>query len=91
MAPEELERGALIDERTTVFAMGRAAFVFLGEAGAFGDRPRSSLPRALRVSPIRSGGSRRSAPFAMRGSPIGEPALRGSRLRDEVAGGSLRE
>lgn len=39
MAPEELERGALIDERTTVFNMGRAAFVFLGEADAFRGSP----------------------------------------------------
>ena len=31
MAPEEFERGALINERTTVFTMGRAAFVCLGD------------------------------------------------------------
>jgi serine/threonine protein kinase, bacterial len=31
MAPEEFELGARIDERTTVFALGRAALVFLGE------------------------------------------------------------
>lgn len=31
MAPEEFELGARIDERTTVFNLGRAAFVFLGE------------------------------------------------------------
>lgn len=30
MAPEEWQRGASIDERTTVFTLGRAAFVFLG-------------------------------------------------------------
>ncbi len=30
-APEEFERGATIDERTTVFTLGRAAFVFLSE------------------------------------------------------------
>jgi len=38
MAPEEFERGALIDERTTVFTMGRAASVFLGDdiGGALG-------------------------------------------------------
>ena len=39
MAPEEYEKGALIDERTTVFNLGRAAAVFLGdgtlERGAF--------------------------------------------------------
>ncbi len=31
MAPEEFERGAIIDARTTVFTLGRAAFVFLSE------------------------------------------------------------
>ena len=31
MAPEEFERGALIDERTTVFTMGRTAVVCLGD------------------------------------------------------------
>lgn len=35
MAPEEFERGALIDERTTVFNLGRAISVFLG-AGQLG-------------------------------------------------------
>jgi serine/threonine-protein kinase len=39
MAPEEFERGARIDERTTVFTIGRAALVFLSDAtlsaGAF--------------------------------------------------------
>ena len=39
MAPEEFERGALIDERTTVFTMGRAAIAFLGHdiGGAMGE------------------------------------------------------
>ena len=36
MAPEEFERGATIDERTTVFTLGRAAFVFLS-AGQRGE------------------------------------------------------
>lgn len=31
MAPEEFARGALIDERTTVFTMGRTALVFLAD------------------------------------------------------------
>jgi serine/threonine-protein kinase len=31
MAPEEFERGALIDERTTVFTLGRAMSEFLGD------------------------------------------------------------
>jgi serine/threonine protein kinase, bacterial len=31
MAPEEFERGALIDERTTVFTMGRTALLLLGD------------------------------------------------------------
>ncbi|MFN0245341.1 MAG: serine/threonine protein kinase [Kofleriaceae bacterium] len=34
MAPEEFTLGATVDERTTVFNLGRAAFVFLGEPGA---------------------------------------------------------
>lgn len=33
MAPEELELGARIDERTTVFNLGRVACVFLGDRG----------------------------------------------------------
>ena len=33
MAPEEFERGAVIDERTTVFTLGRAMSVFLGDGG----------------------------------------------------------
>jgi serine/threonine protein kinase, bacterial len=37
MAPEEFERGARIDERTMVFTLGRAAFVFLS-AGQRGER-----------------------------------------------------
>lgn len=35
MAPEEFERGALVDERTTVFNLGRAVSEFLGD-GALG-------------------------------------------------------
>jgi serine/threonine-protein kinase len=31
MAPEEFESGALIDERTNVFVMGRTALVFLSD------------------------------------------------------------
>jgi serine/threonine-protein kinase len=46
MAPEEFEVGALIDERTTVFNMGRAAFVFLGEADVFRGSP-AQLAAAL--------------------------------------------
>ena len=48
MAPEEFERGATIDERTSVFGLGRAAFVFLSE-GQRGE-PDAHLwrgPRAL--------------------------------------------
>lgn len=36
MAPEEWRRGALIDERTTVFALGRAAWVLLDETDGGG-------------------------------------------------------
>lgn len=43
MAPEEFELGALIDERTNVFVMGRTALVFLSDgtldAGAFRGSP----------------------------------------------------
>lgn len=46
MAPEEFERGAQIDERTSVFNMGRAAFVFLGEADVFRGTP-AQLATAL--------------------------------------------
>ena len=38
MAPEEFELGARIDERTTVFNLGRAAFVFLGERATASQR-----------------------------------------------------
>lgn len=34
MAPEEFETGRLIDERTTVFALGRAMALFLGDLAA---------------------------------------------------------
>lgn len=44
MAPEEFERGATIDERTTVFVMGRAALVFLG--GGVPDRETFRSSRA---------------------------------------------
>ena len=33
MAPEEFERGAAIDERTTVFNLGRAMAEYLGDGG----------------------------------------------------------
>jgi serine/threonine-protein kinase len=39
MAPEEFTLGAPIDERTTVFNLGRAAFVALGEPDAFRGSP----------------------------------------------------
>ena len=41
MAPEEYEKGARIDEQTTVFVMGRTALVFLDESG---------LPALLQVA-----------------------------------------
>lgn len=43
MAPEEWQRGAMIDQRTTVYTLGRTAFVFLG--GERGD-PSSRCWRA---------------------------------------------
>lgn len=36
MAPEEFERGAVIDQRTTVFNLGRLALVFLGDGTTAG-------------------------------------------------------
>ena len=38
MAPEEFRRGAVIDERTTVFTLGRTALVLLGEGGDRSER-----------------------------------------------------
>jgi len=65
MAPEEFERGALIDERTTVFTLGRMMDVFLGDGdlGPGGFRGgktqyramltacRSDLPHGSKASP----------------------------------------
>jgi serine/threonine-protein kinase len=55
MAPEEFQKGALIDEATNVFVMGRAAFLLLGdgtsERDAFGgtDAVFDVVTRACRV------------------------------------------
>lgn len=49
MAPEEFEMGARIDERTTVFNLARAAFVFLGEYGAA--HQRAAATRACSPDP----------------------------------------
>ena len=49
MAPEEFERGALIDQRTTVFTLGRAMSVFLGDGtlGRAGFRGGEAQYRAM--------------------------------------------
>ena len=49
MAPEEFERGARIDERTTVFTLGRMISVFLGDGdrGREGFRGSESQHRAM--------------------------------------------
>jgi hypothetical protein len=49
MAPEEFERGARIDERTTVFTLGRMISVFLGDGdlGSAAFRGRESQYRAM--------------------------------------------
>ena len=49
MAPEEFQRGARIDERTTVFNLGRMISVFLGDGdlGADGFRGSDSQHRAM--------------------------------------------
>jgi serine/threonine-protein kinase len=57
MAPEEFERGAMIDERTTVFTLGRAISVFtadggLGRAGFRGSRSQyRALTKACNCDP----------------------------------------
>lgn len=48
MAPEEFTLGATLDERTTVFNLGRTAFVFLGAPGAFRGSP-TQLAAAMRA------------------------------------------
>ncbi len=44
MAPEEFERGALIDEQTTVFVLGRAGLVFLSDGSLNVEPFRGSRP-----------------------------------------------
>jgi len=57
MAPEEFERGARIDERTTVFTLGRTISVLMGdgglERGAFGgtDAHYRAMARACEPDP----------------------------------------
>ena len=60
MAPEEFERGARIDERTTVFTMGRTATVLLSD-GTLERRPfRGSDPLYEVVSPCLLQGSEKA-------------------------------
>jgi hypothetical protein len=48
-SPQEFELGALLDERTTVFTLGRTVLVLLG--GYSGDgRPFRGKPEQLRVA-----------------------------------------
>jgi hypothetical protein len=51
MAPEEFVRGATIDERTTVFNLGRAAFVLLSPGDRAGDPLFDVAHRATRPAP----------------------------------------
>ena len=53
MAPEEFTLGAPIDQRTSVFTLGRTAFVFLGEDSDFRGPPgvRAVAGRACRERP----------------------------------------
>lgn len=55
MAPEEFTLGATIDQRTTLFNLGRTAFVFLGEPGAFRGSPTqlAAATRACEADPAR--------------------------------------
>jgi serine/threonine protein kinase len=63
MAPEEFERGARIDERTTVFTLGRAALVLLGDGNlsteAFGGARAlfDAVEKACRPAPAERFGS----------------------------------
>jgi serine/threonine protein kinase len=50
MAPEEFRRGALIDHRTTVFALGRTAYRFL--TGVDGWRASRSSTRSWPARPL---------------------------------------
>ena len=59
MAPEESQRGATIDERTTVYTLGRAAFVFLG--GERGD----PSPESWRADARRHAVARRATAASM--------------------------
>lgn len=73
MAPEEFERGATIDERTTVFTLGRMISVFLGngDLGREGFRGSEAqfcaLLRACRVDPSERHQSVRALVEAWRG------------------------
>lgn len=73
MAPEEFERGAVIDERTTVFTLGRMISVFLGDgsldASAFRgtDAQREAMIRACRLDPAQRFQSVASLTHAWRG------------------------
>jgi serine/threonine protein kinase len=51
MAPEEFVRGATIDERTTVFNLGRAAFVLMGRGDNAGEPLFDVAHRATRPAP----------------------------------------
>jgi serine/threonine-protein kinase len=57
MAPEEFARGATIDERTTVFTLGRAMAVFMGDGGLGrsefrgGEREYRAMIRACALDP----------------------------------------
>ena len=48
MAPEEFTLAATLDERTTVFNLGRTTFVYLGARSAFRGSP-TQLAAAMRA------------------------------------------
>ena len=62
MAPEEFERGRVIDDRTTVFTLGRTAAIFLDDwsendghrARPHAPSPWSSVSRSDRPDPVRT-------------------------------------
>jgi hypothetical protein len=75
MAPEEFVRGSIIDERTTVYTLGRKARVLLGEAGHW----RGSAASERVVDP-RDGG-RPGGPLRVGSKPSRRPGLTaGSRV-----------
>jgi hypothetical protein len=67
MAPEEFVRGSVIDERTTVFTLGRTARVLLGEPGQWRASGALESVTAQARPPTRATGSPASPTSPRRG------------------------